>query len=89
MTTKMCRRHRQTSLGNVLRGVIRKNALKGTFEASEQCDQIWRNFDTLGTILKSWENVEALFSIRQNFNPTFKNIMLLGKVCIVVDDILF
>ena len=44
-----------------------------------QCDQIWRNFITLATKIKSLQFFEGSFRIWQNFELTWLTFMLMGK----------
>ena len=50
-----------------------------------QSDQIWRNFAALEKCQKSLDIIEGLFSIWQNFEPTWENFQCFGQIYIVVN----
>ena len=58
--------------------------MTATYQPTYQVDQIWRNFDYLGQIIKVFGNIfEDLFSILQNFEHTLANCFTIGQVLIV------
>ena len=49
-----------------------------------QCDQIWQNFAALVKYSKSWAIFEGLFTIRQNFGPTYQILYAIGQIFVGV-----
>ena len=54
-------------------------------ERLEQCDQIWRKFATLAKVKKSLANVDGLFLIWPNAEPTLAISDINGLIFIIAN----